>query len=125
IANFKSMHRLCGEFLHLLQGHLFVGFVVKIERSTSSRIVSDYSVKNDGSAVLRLFQPFQYGLLVDTLPNDLRMRSTRGSTTHPRQQSDLVICRQAGVRPGVLLVHRKGNGRKELFQTRDSVLVVG
>ena len=56
VANGKSLLRVFNQSMHLLQRHLFVSFVVQVQRSTATRIVAHNAVKDDHGSIFALLE---------------------------------------------------------------------
>src|SRR5581483_7273418 len=67
IANAVGRDGLLGKSLELFQGHFFVGLVVEIEGSATASIVAHHTIKDDGRAILGVFDPIKDGLSVNPL----------------------------------------------------------
>ena len=55
VANAELSARLGGQFAHLLDGHLFVGFVVEVEGLAAAGVVAHDAVEDDDGAVFAAF----------------------------------------------------------------------
>src|SRR5581483_5003157 len=73
ITNRKCSVGFVREFLHLLEGHGFVCFVVEVERSASAAIVSNNSFKGGDSTVWRTPDCSDYFGGFDLIVNDTDM----------------------------------------------------
>src|SRR5947207_1521003 len=89
------------QFLHLVEGHGFISFVVKVEGPPSTRMVADNPFKNGCSSILGMLDGigsllgsnfFAHNRTVLRLKIDARRGRShwRLSSTHRGQQADLI-----------------------------------
>src|SRR5438552_14988674 len=129
IPHLEVRERRLRQFLHLVEGHGFISFVVKIECAPSAGMVADNPFKNRGRSILGMLDGI--GNLLDRnllahnrtvlrLKVDVRrLRSNRRlSSTYRGQQADLVALTKNGRSRGVLLVDGAGNGARQRLKAR-------
>ena len=121
MAHAKLLPRLLRQPVHLLQSHLFVGFVVQAQRAPPTRIVPHNAIEDHHRAVLAALGLCHQFLAVNALAGqgddcgffltlNRSFRWTRSPTTgNRRKQSHLVAVAQHLSRLCVLGVHADGN----------------
>src|ERR1022692_481773 len=110
----KPVHSLIGQRLHLLQCHLFVGFVVEIEGLAAARLVADHALKDKRGAIFSALEARNSSLRCNGLADDQSVAPARRfwrAPAHWRQHGNLVVRPQWRIGPGILLIHRQGKRR--------------
>src|SRR4029077_520184 len=129
IANFVLSQGPRGQGLHLLEGHLFVCFVIKIERAAAASVVANNALEDDGGSILRPLNALEEGNRLDPLTDDRRMLAAScgisvHSSAHRRQKRDFISWPQPRGGTRVFLIDRHGEGRRPLCQAWDDFLVM-
>src|SRR5260370_3880787 len=70
IADFEFFERLLGKICELLEGHLFVSFVVEIESLPAARLVAYHAFEDDRSPVLAPLDASNNTRRVNGITND-------------------------------------------------------
>src|SRR5665213_2104915 len=122
---------LLGQLVHLLQRHLFIGFVIEVERAAAARVVAHDTVEDYDSAVLSAprccCQFFSRNNLASQGDYDWRgliMGDGISSAGDGWQQADFVAVAEQVGGGGVLRVHADGNAaqrRSGVLQLTDTV----
>ena len=54
-----------GDFVHLLQRHFLIGFVIEMERLAATRVIADDAVEDDNGAIFGTLGELNQGFGVD------------------------------------------------------------
>src|SRR5450432_1266836 len=128
IPDLKVGQGLKSKFLHLLERHGFVGFVVEVESLAASSVVADDALEDRSRAIFGTLQDIGDSHAVNWFANDGAMQAAGqyiGSARDRRKKGDLIPRLKCIRRPRKFLVDRHGNAWQMLLEFRrfDCVMI--
>src|SRR5882762_14005 len=119
IADFEFGQGLEGKFLHFLERHGLVGFILQVQRLATASVVADDALEDGGGAVFGTLEDIGDGCGVDGVADQGAMRTACGcirATGDRRKQSDFVSCLEYVRSSCELLIDRHRDARQVPLQ---------